>query len=58
MAPNILIRIGGRGYNALAKFVRVTKPRLNNFTKYAAVEMAPPTRVELMKSLNGLTRTT
>ncbi|XP_065643905.1 ATP synthase subunit g, mitochondrial [Hydra vulgaris] len=53
-SPEILIRVGKRGVNAVTKFGRVMQPRLNNFAKNASVECAPPTPSEFFQQLTVL----
>ena len=50
----LIIRIYSFLIDALAKFARVLKPRMNKFGKLAAVEMAPPSRAEFLASLETL----
>merc|ERR1712168_1224751 len=54
LSPAFLVRIGSRGYNAVAKIARVTRPKVQNFAKNASVEMAPPSPGEFMGELNVL----
>merc|ERR1712019_36772 len=54
VSPAFLVRIGTRGFNAVAKFGRVTRPKVQNFAKNASVEMVPPSPAEFMGELNVL----
>jgi len=46
--------MGIRGYNALAKLGRVTKPRVVRFGQLASVEMTPPSVGQFKASVEGL----
>lgn len=51
---NMIVRIGSRSINAVSKFRRVLTPRFQRFGALASVEMAVPSRAELITSIEKL----
>merc|ERR1712176_513538 len=54
VSPAFLVRIGSRGFNAVAKFGRVSKPKFQNFARNASVELAPPAPSEFIAQVSNL----